>query len=92
VILWDVAAREQVRSISAHGLYVNAVAFSPDGQSLLTGSLDRTVRRWAVATGAPIRKHGPFPSPVAAVAVPRSGYPIAAACFDGNVHLLAEGD
>src|ERR1041385_5434298 len=35
-----------------HGGSVNAVAFSPDGQFLASGSNDRTVKVWRVAGGA----------------------------------------
>ena len=39
---------------------VRAVAFSPDGKTLLTGSLDKTARLWNAASGEPrgkIMKH-----------------------------------
>ena len=35
---------------------MNAVAFSADGKTLLSGSADGTVRRWRVADGAMLRK------------------------------------
>ena len=38
----------------AHTKGVRAVAFSPDGKTVLTGSSDKTARLWDVATGLPI--------------------------------------
>ena len=32
---------------------VSAVAFSPDGKTILTGSLDKTARLWNAADGTP---------------------------------------
>ena len=38
-----------------HATWVNAVAFSPDGKLVLTGSRDRTARLWDVQTGRELR-------------------------------------
>ena len=38
----------------AQQAWVIAVAFSPDGKSILTGSRDRTAWLWDIATGQPI--------------------------------------
>jgi len=38
-----------------HNSSVNSVAFSPDGRYALSGSWDKTLKLWDVATGAEIR-------------------------------------
>ena len=41
-------------TLAGHTLQVFAVAFSPDGKLVLTGSVDRTARLWVVATDKPV--------------------------------------
>ncbi|WKT54165.1 hypothetical protein QSH57_004749 [Fusarium oxysporum f. sp. vasinfectum] len=41
-----------VQTLEGHGNEVNSVVFSADGQYLASGSADRTVKIWDVATGA----------------------------------------
>lgn len=49
--IWDVATGRELRSLSGHLKGVTAVAFSPDGTRVATGSLDATVRVWDPASG-----------------------------------------
>jgi hypothetical protein len=51
VKIYDVEKRSPRRSLEGHKGKVVAVAFSPDGRTLVTGSWDQTVRLWDVATG-----------------------------------------
>ncbi len=53
--LWEVAAGKEVRSFSGHTRDIVSVAFSPDGKSALSGSLDYTLKLWEVATGSELR-------------------------------------
>ena len=41
----------RVRSLEGHTGSVNAVAFSPDGQQLVSGSKDKTIKVWDLKTG-----------------------------------------
>ncbi|KAG9014086.1 hypothetical protein FRB90_005615, partial [Tulasnella sp. 427] len=40
--------------LRGHDDWVRAVAFSPDGKTLVSGSRDKTIRMWDAQTGAPI--------------------------------------
>src|SRR4051812_12505197 len=46
-----VPERKEVRRFTGHKSDVYCVAFTPDGQSALSGSFDNTVRRWDVRSG-----------------------------------------
>ena len=51
IILWDVAARDEVRRLRGHTNTIWALAFSPDGKTLASGSADQTVKFWDTASG-----------------------------------------
>jgi DNA-binding beta-propeller fold protein YncE len=51
IILWDVAAGAEVRRLRGHTNTIWALAFSPDGKTLASGSADQTVKFWDLASG-----------------------------------------
>jgi WD40 repeat protein len=48
MILWDLDNGEPIEHFIGHNAVVRAVAFSPDGHSVLSGSNDGTMRLWRI--------------------------------------------
>ena len=49
--LWDAATSKPLHHITIPGGYVEALAISPDGKTVVTGGRDKFIRFWDVATG-----------------------------------------
>jgi WD40 repeat protein len=47
VKVWSVSARKEVASLAGHTSYVFSVAYSPDGQHIVSGSDDKLVTVWS---------------------------------------------
>ncbi|MDZ5698607.1 c-type cytochrome [Chelativorans sp. M5D2P16] len=54
IVLLDTANLAPVHELNSPGMPVWSLAFTPDGETLLTGGADRVVRQWNVETGEPI--------------------------------------
>ena len=52
IIVCDVKTRAEVARLKGHTNSIYALAFSPDGKTLASGSMDQTVKLWDTATGA----------------------------------------
>lgn len=86
VRLFDVATGEQpFATLVGHSNSIHRIAFSDDGNTLLTSSSDGSVGIWDTADLG-LRAHSPV-NAIAAVAQSRDGSTIAAATADGTVHL-----
>jgi WD40 repeat protein len=51
VMIWDHVTQELIRRFWAHPYSVPSLAFSPTGQYLATGAVDRSVKVWQVSDG-----------------------------------------
>src|SRR5207253_11140796 len=84
----NVVTREAKLSVKAHESDVWSLAFSPDGQTLISGDGDWNkpgqVKIWAAATGR-LRRTVPTSGEVLAVACSSDGRTFAAGCADGTV-------
>ena len=73
--------------LEGHSDWVRAVVFSPDGQLLASGSLDRTVRLWDTATGASRGTLEGHSGCVNAVVFSPDGQLLASGSYDHTVRL-----
>ena len=74
-----------------HTNFVNAVAWSPDGNYIASASSDRTVRVWNAFTGKTLLTYGGHSDEVTAVAWSPDGTRIASGSRDGTVQVWDPG-
>lgn len=97
VQLWDAQTGAHKTTLTGHTKRVNSVAYSPDGNTIASGSADGTVRLWDATTGKhkPILNHTHWfhflfqwlNAPVHSVAYSPDGSTVAAGSIDRKVQL-----
>lgn len=50
--LWDLQTGKRLHSLQGHGDLISAIAISPDEQTIVSGSLDGTIKLWNVQSGS----------------------------------------
>ncbi len=87
--LWNVERGEVRLSLRGHDGSVHAVAFSSDGELLVTGGNDNTVKLWNVESGKTLYTFRGHNGPVKAVEFSPDGHRIASGSTDQRVKLWA---
>jgi serine/threonine protein kinase len=79
---WSAATGKALTPPLRHQGSVRAVAFSPDGKAVLTGSSDQTAQLWSAATGRELTSPLRHQAEVLAVAFSPNGKAILTGCLD----------
>ncbi|MDT8304725.1 MAG: BTAD domain-containing putative transcriptional regulator, partial [Anaerolineae bacterium] len=87
LILWDLAAGKELRRWSAHTGWVNAVAFSLDGQALISAAEDGLLIQWDAETGEEIRQLAGHRGSVTSLAVEADTGALLSGSADGTLIL-----
>jgi WD40 repeat protein len=85
--LWDGATGKTIATLEGHTRPVRAVAFSPDGARVLTGSDDNTARLWDASTGKTVAALDGHTDAVWAVAFSPDGAHVLTGSFDKTARL-----
>jgi eukaryotic-like serine/threonine-protein kinase len=85
VKVWEIATGKEVAALHEHGKGVTAVAFSPDGSRLATGSMDRTLRIWDLSTGEELTTLRGHSGTIVGIVYSSDGARVTSASDDGTV-------
>lgn len=75
-----------VRTLTGHTNQVQSIAFAPDGRTLISGSLDNTIRLWDVGSGDTLHTIN-VGEPVWSIALSPDGHLLASASKDKTIRL-----
>ena len=76
-----------LRTLTGHTSFVVSVTFSPDGQTLASGSSDHTIKLWNLATSKVLRTFTGHTEPVISVAFSPDGQFLASGSRDKTIKI-----
>ncbi|MBM4069542.1 MAG: hypothetical protein FJ271_11420 [Planctomycetes bacterium] len=88
IMLWDVRGGKQVHRLEGHRHAVMAIAFTPDGRSLVSASVDHFIRHWDTSTGKQLWHWEEFGGGIASLAISPDGRFLLAGSQSNQVYLL----
>ena len=91
IYLYDSRDLSQIRFIDT-GFWINSVAFSPDGQTLASGSTDNTIQLWNVSDGSLLSTLSGHSYSVLSLAFSPDGQTLASGSSDNTIKLWHVSD
>ncbi len=85
--LFNAETRTAGKVLRGHEREITALAFSPDGTRILTGSRDNLAALWDVASGKPLAYYRGHSGPIIQAAYRRDGRQVATTSEDGTARL-----
>ncbi len=76
-----------IRTLAGHSGAVYSVGISPDGQTLVSGSVDNTIKIWNLANGNLIRTLAGHSSSVWSVAISPDGQTLVSGSADNTIKI-----
>jgi WD40 repeat protein/tRNA A-37 threonylcarbamoyl transferase component Bud32 len=87
VLVWALQSGELLHTFEGHTNWIHSLAFSPDGKSLASASVDGTVRLWDLAAGRQARVLTGHTGQVESVAFSPDGRLLASSSWDLTIRL-----
>jgi WD40 repeat protein len=81
----------EIRTLKGHAQWVRALAVSPDGRVLVSGSEDQTIKLWELTTGRHFRTLTGHSGGVRGIAFSPDGRRFATASWDRTVKIWEGG-
>jgi RNA polymerase sigma factor (sigma-70 family) len=83
ITLWDVASGREVRKLAGHPIGAISLAFTPDGNTLVSSGFEPVARLWDVATGREIDRRPGHSTSISGLTV---------SPIDGSAFTISLGD
>ncbi|WP_026734545.1 serine/threonine-protein kinase [Fischerella sp. PCC 9605] len=85
--LWSLATGQEISTLTGHSDRVNVVGVTPDGQTLVSGSEDKTIKLWNLARGQEIRTLDGHSNSVHTIAISPDGKILANGSDDKTIKV-----
>lgn len=87
LVLWDTETGILLSVFLGHQLCITAFNFTPDGQFIISASLDRTIKIWDVKTSRELAMLKHEKGPAGDFVFSKDGNLLVCACYDGNLRI-----